>query len=142
MAFIVTGTPGTGKTTFAKKLAKEKRYEYIDLNELARMADAIEGKDPNRDAFIVNEKKLMKALSAAIKKNPRVVVDGHFSHELSPKLVEKCYVTKCDLKELKKRLEARGYSAAKVKENLDAEIFDTCRIEALEAGHDVEIVQT
>ena len=46
------------------------------------------------------------------------------------------------LKTLKKRLEKRGYSKEKVRENLDAEIFDTCRIEALEAGHNVEVIYT
>ena len=58
------------------------------------------------------------------------------------KYVDKCIITKCDLKELEKRLQKRKYSKEKIRENLDAEIFDTCRVEALEAGHNVEVVNT
>jgi len=142
MAIIVTGTPGTGKTTVAKQLAKEKHYQYLDLNEFSRIAGAIEGKDEERDTMIVDEEKVVKALVNAIKKDPKVVIDGHFSHEIPAKYVEKCIVTKTKLDELKKRLEKRGYSAAKVKENMDAEIFDTCQQEALAKSHKVTVVWT
>jgi len=71
-----------------------------------------------------------------------VVIDSHLSHYLPKKYVDKCIVTKSSLEELKKRLKKRGYKEGKIRENLDAEIFDICRIEAEEAGHDVEVVQT
>jgi adenylate kinase len=69
-----------------------------------------------------------------------IVIDGHFSHEVPPASAEKCYVTKAQLPELRKRLEARGYSAQKVKENLECEIFDVCYQEAKEKGHVIEII--
>ncbi len=34
MAILVSGTPGTGKTTIAKKIAKQKCYKYIDVNKI------------------------------------------------------------------------------------------------------------
>jgi adenylate kinase len=142
MAIIVTGTPATGKTTLAKRLAREKGYEYLDLNEFSRTAGAIEGRDEQRDTDVVDEQKVIKAIVNAIKKNPRVVIDGHFSQEIPAEYVEACYVTKTKLPELKRRLEARRYSEQKVRENLDSEIFDTCRIEAEEKGHKVQVVWT
>ena len=71
-----------------------------------------------------------------------LVIDSHMSHFLPKDYVELCVVTKCDLKTLKIRLEARGYSEAKVKENMDAEIFDVCRVEAEEMGHNVITITT
>lgn len=142
MAIIVTGTPGTGKTTLARKLAKEYKYEYLDLNEFSQMVGAIEGRDPERDTLIVDEHKVVAALEKALRKNSRVVIDGHFSHELSPKFVEKCYVTRTKLPELKARLENRKYSEKKIRENLDAEIFDTCGEEARANGHTTQEVWT
>ena len=70
------------------------------------------------------------------------MIDSHLSHFLPSKYVDKCYVTKCNLKELEKRLKKRKYSKKKIRENLDAEIFDVCFEEAKENKHDIEIIDT
>ncbi|MCM2324943.1 MAG: adenylate kinase family protein [Candidatus Woesearchaeota archaeon] len=142
MAIIVSGTPGTGKTTFAKKLAKENGLEYIDVNKIIEEHGLSEGLDKDRDAKIIDVKRLNKVLIEIIKKDNDIVIDSHLSHYLSKKYVDVCYITKCSLKELKRRLEERGYSKEKVRENLDAEILDVCRIEAEEEGHKVKIIYT
>ena len=142
MVIIVTGTPGTGKTTYAKALAGKLGYTYLDLTEFIIKKNLHEGKDPLRDTIIVDEDALLTVLLPKIVANPEMVVDGHFSHELPKENVKRCIVLKCELKELEKRLKARGYSEEKVRENLDAEIFDVCLHEAEEYGHKVEIVWT
>jgi len=53
-----------------------------------------------------------------------------------------CIVTKCDLKKLESRLKKRKYSQSKIRENLDAEIFDVCLNEAKENGHKIMVVDT
>lgn len=142
-AVIVSGCPGTGKTTIAKNISKEKNYLYIDINEVIKENKLKEGYDKKRKSIIVDIKKLNKALINLIKNSEKIlVIDGHLSHYLPKEYVKTCFITKCDLKVLKKRLEKREYSKTKVRENLDAEIFDTCRIEALEKGHKVKIVDT
>ena len=141
---IISGSPGSGKTTYAKKIAKEKNYKYIDVNEIIEKNNLIERYDKEKDTNIVDTDKLNIALIKIIEKanEKGIVIDSHLSHYLPKKYVDKCIITKCDLRTLKKRLEKRGYSKNKVRENLDAEIFDTCRVEALEAGHQVEVVYT
>jgi len=139
---IVSGTPGTGKTTFAKKIAKQQNLKYIDVKEIIKKNNLSEGFDKEKNTDIIDIKKLNSVLIEIIKKQKDAVIDSHLSHYIPKKYVDKCYITKCDLPELKKRLEERGYSKEKVRENLDAEIFDTCRVEALEAGHEVEVVKT
>jgi adenylate kinase len=142
MIVIVTGTPGTGKTTFAKKYAKEHKLKYIDVNKLIEEKKLYDGIDKERDSKIVDTKKLSKELVALSKKEKSMVIDSHLSHYLPKECVDKCFVTKCSLPGLKKRLEKRGYSEKKVRENMDAEIFDICRQEALENGHMVETIVT
>jgi adenylate kinase len=142
MAIIVSGTPGTGKTTFAKKLSNDEGLTYLDVNKIIDEHGLSEGLDKDRDAKIIDVKKLNKVLIEIIKKDKDIVIDSHLSHYLPKKHVDICYITKCSLKELKKRLIARGYSDEKVRENLDAEILDVCRIEAEEAGHKIKIIQT
>ena len=51
-------------------------------------------------------------------------------------------MTKCDLKELERRLKNKKYSKNKVRENLDAEIFDICLNEAKENKHKIIVVDT
>ena len=77
-------------------------------------------------------------------KNARknLVIDSHLSHYLSNKLVDMCIVTKCELKELRRRLEKRGYHRSKIRENLDCEIFDVCFMEAVALGHKVKVIDT
>ena len=53
------------------------------------------------------------------------------------KYVDLCIVTKCNLKELERRLKKRKYNKEKIKENLDAEIFDVCLNEAKESKYDI-----
>jgi adenylate kinase len=51
-------------------------------------------------------------------------------------------VAKCDIKELNERLKKRKYSQAKIKENLQAEIFNICYNEAFEMGHKIIAIDT
>ena len=96
--------------------------------------------------MIVDTKKLNKELVNVIEMGSSsvngLVIDSHLSHYLPPKYVDLCIVTKCELGGLKKRLEKRGYSDTKVKENLDAEIFNVCFEEANKFGHKILIVDT
>ncbi len=140
MTIIVTGSVGTGKTTVAKKLAKEPKHKYIDVNKIISEKKLSSGYDKKRKCKIVDTKKLNKVLIEMIKKDKNLVIDSHLSHFLPSKYVDKCIVTKCDLKELEKRLKKRKYSKDKIRENLDAEIFDVCLTEAKEKGHNVEVV--
>lgn len=143
---IVTGTPGTGKTTVAKRLAKKHHGHYIDVNAVIRKQHLKEGYDRKRKTAVVDTDKLNKILIGIIKeakkKKQTLVIDSHLSHYLPAKWVDLCIVTKTSLKKLKKRLQRRGYSKAKIQENLECEIFDVCLTEAQEAGHKVKIVTT
>lgn len=139
---IITGTPSAGKTLLSKELAKALKYKYIDVNDVIKANNLIESYDKKRQTDVVDEKKLSRALVELIKKGGNLVIDSHMSQCIPPKYVDLCIVAKCNLKVLKKRLEKKGYSKEKIRENMDAEIFDVCLAEAIEAGHKVLIAET
>jgi len=151
---IVTGTPGTGKTTLSKKLAKKLNFHYIDINKVIKKYGISEGYDKKRKTKIIDVKKLNKALVKEInnyKKTTKnsnknikngLVIDSHLSHYLPRKYVDLCIVVKCELKELERRLKKKNYSKNKVRENLDAEIFDVCLNEAKENKHKIIVIDT
>ncbi len=139
---IVTGTPGTGKTTIAKEIARKLKFKYIDANDIIKKEKLREKYDKERDTYIVNERKLAKALVEIAKKEKNVIIDSHMSHFMPKKYVGLCIVTKCKIPELKKRMRKRGYNELKTKENIDAELFDICLNEAYEFGHDLLVIDT
>jgi adenylate kinase len=142
MIICVTGTPGTGKTTLAKILAKKLKYRYLDVKKLIKKNKLYEKYDVSSGSYIVDVKKLNKFLISMIKINQNLIIDSHLSHYLPKRDVDMCVVTKCELKELKKRLEKRRYSKEKIRENLDAEIFDICLNEAKENRHYTFVIRT
>jgi len=140
-AIIVTGTPGTGKSTFSKKLAKEENLIYLDVN---KVIDKLDFKfDKKRDCKIVDIKKLNKEIIKLIKDSEKtLVIDSHLSHYIQNKYIKKCFVCKCDIKILRNRLKKRKYSKDKIEENIEAEIMDVCLNEAKENKHKIEIINT
>ena len=139
----VSGSPGTGKTTLAKKIAKEKGFKYVDVTKIVKSHELYDGYDNKKKCYLVDVKKLNKALIKIIEKSGEgLVIDSHLSHYLPKKYVNLCIITKCDLKVLEKRLKKRGYSQNKIRENLDCEIFDVCLSEAKEGRHKVKVVDT
>jgi len=144
---IVTGTPGTGKTTLSKKLAEKLGFDYLDANKVIKKYNISEGYDKRRKTKIIDTKKLNVALIKEIndynkKTKLGIIIDSHLSHYLPRRHVDLCIVAKCDLKELENRLRTKKYSKEKIRENLDAEIFDVCLNEAKENRHKVVVIDT
>lgn len=141
---IVTGTPGTGKTTVAMRLAKKGGFAYIDVNAVIAKYLLSEGYDRKNKCKIVDVKKLGRAVLDLVKKEKIdvAIVDSHLSHYIPASKVALCLVTKCNLKLLKQRMKRRAYSDAKIKENLECEIMDVCLSDADAAGHKTFVVET
>lgn len=150
----ITGSVGTGKTTIAKKLSKKLKYKYIDVNKLITENKLSSGYDKKKKCKIIDTKKLNNFLIKSIienkeflknlklKKTKGIIIDSHLSHYLPKKYVNLCIVTKCDLKELSKRLNKRKYSKNKIKENIECEIFDICYNEAKDLRHKLIVINT
>lgn len=113
----LTGVPGTGKTTIASHLDD---VEVVDANDLARQVDALEGQDEQRGVAVVDEARLAERAREALPDGP-VVVEGHLAHHCDPDIV---ILLRCHPDELERRLQERGWSRAKVDENVMAETLD------------------
>src|SRR3989338_7048744 len=58
----VSGVPGTGKTTIAKRLSKKLNYYYLDVNKLISKYKLSEGYDKKRRTKIIDVNKLNSKL--------------------------------------------------------------------------------
>lgn len=126
----LTGVPGTGKTTIAEALAA-RGVRVVHLNDFARAAGLLDEMDVERGSYLVDMDELAERLGAVLEDAPRVVVEGHFAHEMD---VDAIVLLRVDPLVLVERLRARGWSDAKVRENVEAEALDVLAAEVQDTG--------
>ncbi len=125
MIILLTGTPGVGKTTIAKKFSEKYSFKYIDLNDYSKKY--VIAYDEERDTNVIDIDKLRNDISREISGN--CIIDGHISHFLHGDFV---IVLRLNPEILYERLRSRGYKKRKILENLEAEILDVCLSESIE----------
>ena len=135
VVILITGTPGTGKSTVSKLLSVELRGEHVELTRLVNEAGFSQGWDRTRSTTIADLKALRLALANIIGAASKpVIVDGHYSPEVVPRdKVTLTVVLRRAPWVLREKLKARGYGARKIQENVEAELLGTCLVEALAA---------
>jgi adenylate kinase len=130
MNAVLTGTPGTGKTSVAKLVAKSYGLTHLDLNKAIKEMRLYSGYDAKRKSYIADMKKVKEYVSVFERKNKNTLIDGHLAHMLPDKLVDAVIVLRCEPSALKKRLTKRRWSRLKVTENAEAEMIGIIAYEA------------
>jgi len=128
---IISGTPGTGKTTLSKKISRKIKAKLISLNNLVIQKDLFVKFDSNRETFVINEDKLIEKVlklieSYASEKNDFVLIESHFSDIIPSNLIDYVIVLRCHPDELLRRLKKKGYNERKIIENIQSEILGNC----------------
>lgn len=118
MRIVITGTPGTGKSTIAKRLSKNLGLELVDLSKIAREQKIVTSKQE------VDVEKLTSTVTSLKNKN-NFVVEGHLACEVRIP-ADYIFVLRCNPKILNKRISKRKYSKRKISDNLMAEMLDYC----------------
>ncbi|MCD6403350.1 MAG: adenylate kinase family protein [Candidatus Aenigmarchaeota archaeon] len=139
MIIAITGTPGTGKTTVAKLLAKKLGWRYVSVNDIVFEKKLYLGFDEKRKSYDVDMKALNKEIEALRKTGENIILDGHLSHLLK---VDKVIVLRCRPDVLKKRLEKKYDWYTKIYENIEAERFGVILEEALKSNREVYEIDT
>jgi len=125
----ISGTPGTGKTALSDEL-RSRGYSVLDINEHIRTNDLLGEKDEERDTFLVDIDMLDRSIRDIPKDDETIFLDSHMSHCLDSDAI---FILRCCPDVLSDRLRRRGYSEAKVIENVQAEILDVILCEAVES---------
>ena len=116
--WALTGTPGTGKTSIARLL---RNATVVSDRQLAEAGGAVVAHDGARGADVIDEDQLAAIAREHLPEEGIVVVEGLLAHHVGP---DATIVLRCHPDVLRERLAARGWSAAKVEENVMAEVLD------------------
>lgn len=132
-AIVVTGTPGTGKTAFSKKLAREIGADYVPLTQLVSEEKLYTSFDRERMSWVVNLRRVQRTLIRLLSQERGwVIVDTHIPGGIVAKSsLRAVFVLRCDPRILEKRLIRKKWKPGKVRENVLAELLDACLIEAV-----------
>jgi adenylate kinase len=136
MLILISGVPGTGKTSVAEVLAKKLKAKELDIKRIAHKNRLILGYDDKSKSLIIDEKKISRAVEKELKNKTGIfIIASHLSHFIKPELAKLMIVLRCNPDILERRLKRRGYSGDKLGENIMCEYIDTILIEALQEGH-------
>ncbi len=131
---IVTGTPGVGKTTTSRVLARALRGTHIDCGSLALREKLTIRYDRKAQSYIINEKRLARRLEEIISNSrSNIVLEGHFVPKVAGLTPLVVFVLRCHPRLLIKRFRRKRYPARKIADNIAAEILDVCLKEAIDS---------
>ena len=129
---LVTGTPGTGKTTLCSELAERLGLRHLQVGDIVRQESAHEGWDEEHESYILDEDKLVDAMEPMLEPGG-AIVDYHGCDFFPERWFHLVLVLRTDNTVLYDRLVRRGYKQAKLTENVECEIMQVVLEEARES---------
>ena len=126
---LITGTPGTGKTTLAREVAELVGLKHISISELAKENNFYENYDAELESWELDEDKVIDEIDDQMKEGGQIV-EYHGCDFFPERWFDIVFVLRTNNTLLYKRLEKRNYSERKIQENVQCEIFQTILDEA------------
>jgi len=139
MIVSISGVSGTGKTSVAKLLAKDLRWKFIKLDNIAKRKKLFLYYDKKRRTHVVDMKRLKKEFKKEVKKYDNVVTESLYSHFFPSDIL---IVLRCNPKILEKRLMKKYSWPTKIRENVEAEMINLITEEAMNRKKKVYEIDT
>ncbi|MCE4607066.1 MAG: AAA family ATPase [Desulfurococcales archaeon] len=134
MIIIITGTPGTGKTTVSRLISRELNCTHIDVSALVEEMKWGEPDPTGRETLVLtNIEELIQYVGKINKNRECVIVDTHYPgiFDSLAKDIMAVFVLRTHPKIIARRLIERKWGAKKIAENAEAELLGVIENEAL-----------
>lgn len=132
MILLLTGTPGTGKTTVSRLLTDQLEARLVAVNQLVDQKHLYTGLEPEKHYKIVDIPALLEEMEKIVQdyrdNGDWLIFEGHLSHYYPE--ADLVVVLRASPLLLQERLKKRKWKPEKVRENLEAEALDICAWEA------------
>jgi len=124
---LVTGTPGTGKTSTASLISERTGMKHVNVGDLVKELKCYDGRDEDLDTNVLDEDKLLDAMEVIFDKAAEdgqgIVADFHICEIFPERWFDLVICLRTSTDVLFDRLTARGYNEKKRSENMEAEIM-------------------
>lgn len=138
---ILTGTPGTGKSSVAKQLQTAYNIPVLEINKIVKEKELFLGYNHRRDTLIIDKVAVEDYLTKCLVELEVVLVVGHYVEFPALQTARLVFVLRCNPAILRKRLQERGYVQVKIDENIDSEIMQVCLEEGRAFFRDAVILE-
>lgn len=132
---VISGTPGTGKSTLVEELRKQselKDFNFVNVSKFAIENNLVESYDQELETQVIDEENLIEKLRINLEGKERNIIECIEGDLLEDDLVDWLFVCKTDNTILYDRLKARQYNERKLTQNIEAEIFGVIWENAIE----------
>ncbi|PVU85887.1 hypothetical protein BB560_006870 [Smittium megazygosporum] len=128
---LITGTPGTGKTTTAELLGLATGKQVLTVGEYAKREKLFLEYDEEFDTHYMDEDRVLDGMEEELKEG-NVIVEHHSCDLFPERWFDLVVVLRTGTEKLYDRLVERGYNEKKVQENMECEIMTVVLEDALE----------
>eukprot|EP00299_Pterocystis_sp_00344_P008914 c3573_g1_i1.p1 GENE.c3573_g1_i1~~c3573_g1_i1.p1 ORF type:complete len:173 (+),score=39.62 c3573_g1_i1:60-578(+) len=126
---LISGTPGTGKTTTSQMLAEKTGLRHIEVGKWCAEHHFYTSFDEEYQCNVLDEDALLDSLEDIMSAGG-VIIDYHGVDFFPERWFDLVVILRTDNSELYPRLEARGYSGKKLDDNMECEIMQVILEEA------------
>ncbi len=128
---IVTGTPGTGKTSVSRLLAEKLGCIHLDVSRYVIENRMYVSYDEERQSYVIDEDRVREAIKKLVETSKCIIIDIHYPELLDFLQPDIVIILRTAPEILERRLKPRNWPENKVKENIMAEILGVPTANAL-----------
>ena len=138
---LITGTPGTGKSTMAQMLQSQaSTLRHIEVGALVKDKQLYTSWDEELETYEMDEERVLDELEELLEPGG-AIVDFHGAELFPERWFDLVLVLRTDNGVLYPRLQSRCYSEKKLAENMEAEIMQVILDEAREAYQEEIVIE-